>query len=82
MPIGGFAGSDPSPTLTQFQDLVRTRQIHWFIGGLSMFGGRDPDRPSAQITRWVSTHYTPRVIDDVTLYDLTVPRQGTVSPRG
>ncbi|MGZ8178934.1 ArnT family glycosyltransferase [Williamsia sp. SKLECPSW1] len=82
MPIGGFAGSDPSPTLTQFQDLVRTRQIHWFIGGLSMFGGRDPDRPSAQITRWVSTHYTPRVIDDVTLYDLTAPRQGTVSPRG
>ena len=71
MPIGGFAGSDPSPTLSRFQDLVRDREIHWFIGGVTLFGGRDPDRASAQITRWVTTHFTPRVVDDVTLYDLT-----------
>ena len=73
MPIGGFAGSDPSPTLPRFQELVRNGQIHWFIGGLALFGGRDPDRPSAQITQWVTTHFTPRVVDGVTLYDLTAP---------
>lgn len=32
MPIGGFNGSDPSPTLEQFQKYVRDGKIHWFIG--------------------------------------------------
>lgn len=32
MPIGGFNGSDPSPTLEQFQQYVRDGKIHWFIG--------------------------------------------------
>ncbi|MGW7327892.1 ArnT family glycosyltransferase [Streptomyces sp. NPDC054840] len=32
MPIGGFNGSDPSPTLEQFQAYVREGKIHWFIG--------------------------------------------------
>ena len=33
MPIGGFNGSDPSPTLAQFQQYVADGRIHWFIGG-------------------------------------------------
>ena len=33
MPIGGFNGSDPSPTLAQFQQYVADGQVHWFIGG-------------------------------------------------
>ncbi len=32
MPIGGFNGSDPSPTLEQFKQYVRDGKIHWFIG--------------------------------------------------
>ena len=28
MPIGGFNGSDPSPTLAQFQDYVADGRIH------------------------------------------------------
>ena len=37
MPIGGFNGSDPSPTLAQFQQYVSDGQIHWFIaGGIGM----------------------------------------------
>ncbi|MFD6873231.1 MULTISPECIES: glycosyltransferase family 39 protein [unclassified Streptomyces] len=31
MPIGGFNGSDPSPTLEQFQAYVKAGRIHWFI---------------------------------------------------
>ncbi len=31
MSIGGFNGSDPSPTLAQFQQYVAQRQIHYFI---------------------------------------------------
>ncbi len=32
MPVGGFNGSDPSPTLEQFKEYVRDGRIHWFIG--------------------------------------------------
>ncbi|HEX7835196.1 MAG TPA: glycosyltransferase family 39 protein, partial [Pseudolysinimonas sp.] len=33
MPVGGFNGSDPSPTLEEFQKLVTEGRIHWFVGG-------------------------------------------------
>src|SRR5207247_2549292 len=33
MAIGGFNGSDPAPTLAQFQDYVSRGQIHYFIAG-------------------------------------------------
>ena len=47
MPIGGFSGSDPAPTLTQFQDAVHRKEIHWFISGGGP-GGTGPasDGPS------------------------------------
>lgn len=32
MAVGGFNGSDPSPTLKQFQEYVKAGKIHWFIG--------------------------------------------------
>ncbi|MGW6686616.1 ArnT family glycosyltransferase [Streptomyces sp. NPDC054961] len=31
MPVGGFNGSDPSPTLEQFKRYVKAGRIHWFI---------------------------------------------------
>ena len=33
MAIGGFNGSDPSPTLAQFQQYVADGDIHYFAGG-------------------------------------------------
>ena len=33
MSIGGFVGSDPAPTLAQFQQDVAARQIHYFVTG-------------------------------------------------
>jgi 4-amino-4-deoxy-L-arabinose transferase-like glycosyltransferase len=41
MAIGGFNGSDPSPTLAEFKKLVADGKIHWFIagGGMGGFGG-------------------------------------------
>ncbi|MFJ3879234.1 glycosyltransferase family 39 protein [Streptomyces sp. NPDC090077] len=50
MPIGGFNGSDPSPTLEQFKAYVKAGKIHWFIaaGGLegaSGEGGAGANRP-------------------------------------
>ena len=33
MAIGGFNGSDPSPTLARFKQYVAEGKIHYFIGG-------------------------------------------------
>ncbi|MFQ6851041.1 glycosyltransferase family 39 protein [Streptomyces sp. 35M1] len=39
MAIGGFNGSDPSPTLTQFKKYVAEGKIHYFVSGGGMGGG-------------------------------------------
>ncbi|WP_067702431.1 ArnT family glycosyltransferase [Nocardia jejuensis] len=77
MPVGGFNGSDPSPTLAQFQQYVADGDIHYFIAG-SQGGdrggeGRNSNGAGAQITAWVKEHYTSQEVDGITLYDLTAP---------
>ncbi|MBB5914218.1 4-amino-4-deoxy-L-arabinose transferase-like glycosyltransferase [Nocardia transvalensis] len=74
MPIGGFNGSDPFPTLDTFRDYVSAGKIHYFIGGERGPGDNSADSPSAQITAWVKEHFTAQEVDGVTLYDLTQPR--------
>ena len=70
MPIGGFNGSDPSPTLEQFQEWVVQGQIHWFIASDS--GGMGPGGAgSSQISTWVQQNFESVTVDGVTLYDLT-----------
>ena len=39
MAIGGFNGTDPSPTLAQFEKYVAEGKIHYFIAGGGGFGG-------------------------------------------
>jgi 4-amino-4-deoxy-L-arabinose transferase-like glycosyltransferase len=77
MAIGGFNGSDPSPTLARFQAWVAAGRIHYFIGGGDSFG----DGPggatgggsgtASQITSWVESTFTAQTVDGVTVYDLT-----------
>ncbi|WP_448625143.1 glycosyltransferase family 39 protein [Geodermatophilus sp. URMC 64] len=73
MPIGGFNGSDPSPTLEQFQAYVEAGRIHWFIGGgvgMRSDGGSDSGQ---EIAAWVEENFTAVTVDGVTMYDLTQP---------
>ena len=75
MPIGGFNGTDPSPTLAQFRKYVTEGRIHWFIGGgLGGGGARGGSRSAQDIASWVADNYQPVTVDGVTLYDLTSPR--------
>src|SRR6185312_11624334 len=68
--IGGFNGSDPAPTLAQFQKLVAAGKIGWFVGeSASSFGGGTGS--AAQITSWVAAHYQARTVGGVTVYDLS-----------
>jgi 4-amino-4-deoxy-L-arabinose transferase-like glycosyltransferase len=72
MAVGGFNGSDPAPTLAQFQQYVAEGRIHWFLGGgmgRSM-GGSDAAR---QITAWVAERFTATTVGGTTVYDLTTP---------
>ena len=39
MAIGGFNGTDPAPTLAQFEKYVAEGRIHYYIGGGGGFGG-------------------------------------------
>ena len=77
MAIGGFNGSDPSPTLAQFQQWVSQGKIHYFIaqgGGFGAGGGGGPSASgstSSQIASWVESTFTAKTVDGVTVYDLT-----------
>lgn len=74
MAIGGFNGSDPSPTLAQFQQLVADGEVHWFIGGGGAGGRGGPGASggtSTQIQEWVEETFTATTVDGTTLYDLS-----------
>jgi hypothetical protein len=73
MPIGGFNGSDPSPTLAQFQQYVAEGKVHWFIGGGLGMRSDSGSSVSQEIASWVEQNFDSRTVDDVTLYDLTQP---------
>lgn len=72
MAIGGFNGSDPSPTLAQFKAYVAAGDIHWFIAGGGFGGGQSGgSSASSEIASWVESTFTSRTVDGVTVYDLT-----------
>jgi hypothetical protein len=69
MAIGGFNGTDPTPTLAQFQQYVENGEIHYFIPG----GTGGSSSSSSEIGTWVEDNFTSVTIGGVTLYDLTAP---------
>jgi 4-amino-4-deoxy-L-arabinose transferase-like glycosyltransferase len=72
MPIGGFNGSDPSPTLAQFQAYVARGKIHYFLGGgLGLGGQQGGSNAAASIASWVQANFTATTIGGTTVYDLT-----------
>jgi len=70
MAIGGFNGTDPTPTLAQFERYAADHEIHYFVGANGdSFGGGSGD--AAQITAWVKAHFTAKTVGGETVYDLT-----------
>jgi hypothetical protein len=70
MPIGGFNGSDPSPTLAQFQEYVTQGRIHYFLGG-GGFQASGGSQAAQQIAAWVQSTFSVTTIGGQTVYDLT-----------
>ena len=77
MAIGGFNGTDPAPSLAQFEKDVAEGKIHYFIaggGGLGSGGagrGQSGSGVASRITSWVEAHYSAETVGGVTVYDLT-----------
>lgn len=70
LPLGGFNGTDPAPTLEQFQLLVQEGRICllvWHQDHLDL-PGRSSDL--LEISRWVKSRFSSTLIDGATVYDL------------
>jgi len=53
MAIGGFNGTDPAPTLAQFQLYVREGKLHYFIGGGGGPGSASTSSTASQISSFL-----------------------------
>ncbi|KUN27264.1 glycosyl transferase [Streptomyces corchorusii] len=69
MAIGGFNGTDPSPTPAQFKKYVEEGRIHYFIAGGGMGGGNGGT--ASQISSWVQSTFKKVTVGSATFYDLT-----------
>ncbi|WP_293236954.1 glycosyltransferase family 39 protein [Mycolicibacterium sp.] len=75
MAIGGFGGSDPAPTLGEFQQDVANHRIGYYIAPSQEHrpGGFSGRAAHTDISTWVAAHFTPTTVGSDTVYDLTAP---------
>jgi hypothetical protein len=77
MAIGGFNGTDPYPSLSKFEALVKEGKVHYFIAGGQGGGpGAGTSSDSSAITSWVESHFQSTSEGGVTVYNLTTPVAG------
>jgi hypothetical protein len=83
MAIGGFNGTDPAPSLAEFEQYVSEGKIHYFVaggtagaGGFGAIGGGSGSDDAQQITSWVESHFSAEDVGGVTVYDLTSGASG------
>jgi 4-amino-4-deoxy-L-arabinose transferase-like glycosyltransferase len=70
--IGGFNGTDPAPSLAEFESMVAQHEIHYYVGqGSDSFGG---GTGSSAIASWVTAHFTAQTVGGMTVYNLTQPK--------
>ena len=71
--IGGWSGTDNSPTLEQFKAYVAAGEVKYYIAGGGMGGGGmgGTDSSSSQIQEWVEANFTSITVGGTTVYVLT-----------
>ena len=75
MAIGGFSGTDPTPTLREFQDDVANHRIAFYVSANSV--GHSPGWNShshTDIAKWVQANFPASRVGSATVYDLSSPR--------
>lgn len=73
MPLGGFAGSDPSPTLQAFKDRVAAGQICYFLPQDEFMATQPKASTFAEICDWVKSHFQLEMVGGQGIYDLSKP---------
>lgn len=75
MAIGGFTGSDPAPTLEQFQAYVADRKITYYIlpDSKGDHGGFFGNNSHTDISDWVKANFASTKVGSDTVYDLRAP---------
>ncbi|MGX9788954.1 ArnT family glycosyltransferase [Mycobacterium sp. MMS18-G62] len=82
MAIGGFSGSDPVPTLSEFADDVAQHKVAYYITVNNR--GRGPgwgNRGHTDIANWVAATFPSRTVGDATVYDLSAPKSADKAPQ-
>jgi 4-amino-4-deoxy-L-arabinose transferase-like glycosyltransferase len=75
MAIGGFSGSDPAPTLSQFKDDVSQHEVAYYI--VVNTRGHGPgwgNRGHTDIAKWVAATFPSTNVGDATVYNLSAPK--------
>ncbi|MFC4394932.1 ArnT family glycosyltransferase [Arthrobacter sedimenti] len=70
MPIGGFAGSDPSPSLDAFKKQVADGGICYFVQQEAFLDVQDQNSVAVQISNWVRNNFEPRLLGGTTVFHL------------
>ena len=73
MPLGGFAGSDPSPTLQAFKEKVASGQICYFLPQDEFLATQPKASTVAEISDWVKFHFQLEMVGGQGIYDLSKP---------
>lgn len=70
MPVGGFAGSDPSPTLDEFKDKVAAGEICFLVQQEAFIEVQATESESSAISTWVENTFPKETIGGTTVYRL------------
>ncbi|WP_324642600.1 glycosyltransferase family 39 protein [Pseudarthrobacter sp. LT1] len=70
MPVGGFAGTDPSPTLDEFKNRVAAGEICYFVEQEAFIEVQFPDSTARLISSWVQQNFRSEKIGNTTVYRL------------
>lgn len=69
MALGGWLGTDPAPTLEQFQLIVEKRQVSYFIWQQDLMDLQQLGSDTVEISEWVSKNFRYKVVGGVKIYD-------------
>jgi 4-amino-4-deoxy-L-arabinose transferase-like glycosyltransferase len=70
MPLGGFAGSDPSPSLEEFKRMVATGDVCYLVQQEAFLDAQVSDSPVTAISAWVRENYSSETFGNTTVYRL------------
>lgn len=70
IPLGGWLGTDPAPTLVQFKQLVNQGRVAYFIWQQDLLDRNELSPATVEISHWVELNFKEQEIDGVRIYDL------------